>query len=98
MDPRAYDHGHPVNRRPNYVFGEWDPHHLDTQSSYRRYVARQLTLDAVLDRALQLAELDRGERLFEAAAVLAGTMLMATGTTGSGPATHDSFTRLATFV
>src|SRR5262249_20855739 len=31
LDPRAYDHGHPVNRRPNYVFGEWDPHHLDTQ-------------------------------------------------------------------
>src|SRR5262245_61648453 len=24
LDVRAYDHGHPVNRRPNYVFGEWD--------------------------------------------------------------------------
>src|SRR5262249_42731618 len=31
VDVRAYDHGHPVNRRPNYVFGEWDPHHLDNQ-------------------------------------------------------------------
>src|SRR5207247_1058208 len=26
FDPRVYDHGHPVNRRPNYLFGEWDPH------------------------------------------------------------------------
>ena len=50
VDPRAYDHSHPVNRRPNYVFGEWDPHHLDNQGRYRRYVARQITLDALLDR------------------------------------------------
>src|SRR5262249_8520009 len=36
-DPRAYDHAHPANRRPNYVFGEWDPHHIDNQGRYRRY-------------------------------------------------------------
>src|SRR5262249_35532466 len=41
LDVRAYGHGHPVNRRPNYVFGEWDPHHLDNQGRYRRYVVRQ---------------------------------------------------------
>jgi len=40
----------------------------------------------------------RGELFFEAAAVLAGTMLMATGTSGSSPATHDSFTSLATLM
>jgi hypothetical protein len=98
FDPRAYDHGHPVNRRPNYVFGEWDPHHLDTQSRYRRYVARKLTLDALLDWVEQTDGRDRAELLFEAAAVLAGTMLMATGTSGSSPATHDSSTTLATLM
>src|SRR5205823_3665305 len=40
MDPRAYDHAHPADKRPNYRFGEWDPHHLDAQGRYRRYVAR----------------------------------------------------------
>lgn len=98
MDPRAYDHGHPVNRRPNYVFGEWDPHHLDSQGRFRRYVARQLTLDALLDRVEQAGERDHDELLFEAGAVLAGTMLMATGTSGSSPSTHDSFTTLATLM
>ncbi len=97
-DPRAYDHGHPNNRRPNYVFGEWDPHHLDSQGRFRRYVARQVTLDALLDRALHAGELDPGEVLYEAAAVLVGTMLMATGTSGSSPATHDSSTTLATLM
>jgi hypothetical protein len=98
VDPRAYDHGHPVNRRPNYVFGEWDPHHLDTQGRYRRYVARKLTLDALLERVEQAEPHERVEFLFEAAAVLAGTLLMATGTSGSSPATHDSFTTLATLM
>src|SRR5207302_1840707 len=41
LDPRAYDHGHPANRRPNYVFGEWDPYHIDNQGRYRRFVVRQ---------------------------------------------------------
>src|SRR5262249_38695189 len=45
LDPRAYDHGHPVNRRPNYIFGEWDPHPLDQQGRYRRFVVRQAVLD-----------------------------------------------------
>ncbi|HLJ94300.1 MAG TPA: hypothetical protein VKU02_14020, partial [Gemmataceae bacterium] len=98
IDPRAYDHGHPVNRRPNYVFGEWDPHHLDGQSRYRRYVARKLILDALLDRVERAEAGSRSEMLFEAAAVLAGTMLMATGTSGNSPATHDSFTTLATLM
>jgi hypothetical protein len=97
-DPRAYDHGHPANRRPNYVFGEWDPHHLDLQGRYRRYVARQITLDALLERVHQAGAQDRGELLFEAAAVLAGTILMATGTTGNSPSMHESTTTLATLM
>ncbi len=96
LDVRAYDHGHPVNRRPNYVFGEWDPHHLDGQGRYRRYVVRKVTLDALLDRVEQGAGgLDPAELLEEAAAVLAGTVLMASGTSGWGPGAHDSATTLA---
>ena len=98
VDPRAYDHGHPVNRRPNYVFGEWDPHHIDNQGRYRRYVARQITLDALLERVEGADEPERQELLLEAAAVLAGTILMATGISGSGPTAIDSSASLATLM
>jgi hypothetical protein len=111
LDPRAYDQGHPVNRRPNYIFGEWDPHHIDNQGRYRRFVVRGMTLDALLDRVDPASELDAAsggrqppvvghlsnvpaldtaEALYEAAAVLAGTILMASGISGAGPAAHDS--------
>jgi hypothetical protein len=99
VDLRAYDHGHPVNRRPNYVFGEWDPHHLDNQGRYRRYVARQVTLDALLARVEdKSAPGTRDERLTEAAGVLAGTILMAAGISGSGPGAHDSTATLTVLV
>jgi hypothetical protein len=51
LDPRAYDFAHPVNQRPNYQFGEWDPHCIDNAGNYRRFVVRQVTLDALLERA-----------------------------------------------
>jgi hypothetical protein len=98
VDLRAYDHGHPVNRRPNYVFGEWDPHHLDNQGRFRRYVARKITLDALMERINTPGPLSREELLLEGAAVLAGTLLMATGISGYGPAAHDSTTTLATLL
>jgi hypothetical protein len=98
VDLRAYDHGHPVNRRPNYVFGEWDPHHLDNQGRFRRYVVRKITLDALLERVNTPGSIDRDELLREAAAVLAGTLLMATGISGAGPTAHDSTTTLATLL
>lgn len=98
VDLRAYDHGHPVNRRPNYVFGEWDPHHLDNQGRFRRYVVRKITLDALMDRINTPGPLPREELLSEGAAVLAGTLLMATGISGSGPTAHDSATTLATLL
>jgi hypothetical protein len=93
-DARAYDHGHPVNKRPNYVFGEWDPHHIDNQGRYRRFVVRKITLDALLDRVEHAGSADRGELLWEAAAVLAGVVLMASGVSGWGPSAHDSVTTL----
>jgi hypothetical protein len=98
LDPRAYDHNHPVNRRPNYVFGEWDPHHIDKDGRYRRFVVRPVTLEGLLERAERTPDRDRGELLFEAAAVLAGTILMAAGISGAGPSSHDSFTTLSTLM
>lgn len=97
FDPRAYDHGHPVNRRPNYAFGEWDPHHLDNQGRFRRYVARQLTLDGLLDRVRQ-ADGNQDELLLEAAAVFAGTVLMSTGISGASPTSLDSSSTLSALV
>lgn len=98
VDARAYDFDHPVNRRVNYHFGEWDPHCIDNQGRYRRFVVREVMLGALLDRIAQHTDVPEEEALFEAAAVLAGTVLMASGVSGSGPDTHDSTTTLATLL
>ncbi len=98
FDPRAYDFNHPADKRPNYCFGEWDPDHLDTQARYRRYIVRQILMDGLHQRAASGADENRAELLFESAAVLAGTILMATGVCGSGPQTHDSNVTLANLV
>lgn len=101
LDPRAYDFDHPVNRRPNYHFGLWDPHHLTEDGYYNRFVLQQVTLDALLTRC-ESKRLPDGntpsECWEEAASVLAGTMLMAAGTSGDGPARHDSTVTLATLL
>jgi hypothetical protein len=98
VDPRAYDHGHPSNKRPNYIFGEWDPHQIDNRGRYRRFVLRQITLDALLDRPQRPGDLPREEALVESAAVLAGTILMAAGVSGAGPDGHDSSTTLGNLI
>jgi len=98
VDPRAYDFDHPVNKRPNYHFGQWDPHHIDNRGFYRRYVVQQVTLDALMSRLETNDELPREELLLEAAAVLAGTIIMSTGISGSGPDSHDSSVTLATLL
>ena len=98
LDPRAYDFDHPVNKRPNYHFGQWDPNHIDNQGRYRRFVLQQVTLDVLLERVDQGGDLPREELLLEAAAVLCGTMLMASGTSGNGPDAHDSTTTLTTLL
>ncbi len=48
-NPRAYDFDHPVNRRPNYHFGGWDPHAIDNAGFYRRFVFQQVTLDGLIE-------------------------------------------------
>ena len=95
FDPRAYDFDHPVNKRPNYHFGQWDPHQIDNAGRYRRLVVQQVTLDALMARVDDEKELPREQLVFEAAAVLAGTVLMASGISGSGPGTHDSSVTLS---
>ena len=98
FDPRAYDFDHPVNKRPNYHFGQWDPHHIDNAGRYRRFVVQQVTLEALMARVDEGGEVPHEQLLFEAAAVLAGTMLMASGISGSGPGAHDSTVTLSSLL
>ena len=104
LDPRAYDFDHPASKRPNHHFGQWDLNHVDNRGNYRRFVLQQMSLDALLSRLNAppngcngngnghdtCPPLTRDELMFEAAAVLAGTILMSSGTTGNGPGCHNS--------
>jgi hypothetical protein len=90
LDVRAHDHTHPVTKRTNYTFGEWDPHRIDTKGNYSRFVVRKIVLDALLDWVNGQQKLTEEERYYDAAAVLSGTMLMASAISGSGPESHDS--------
>jgi hypothetical protein len=94
IDPRAYDFDHPVNKRPNHHFGQWDPHQIDSDHYFCRFIVHQVTLDALLNRLQSESQIDREELMLEASAVLAGTILMASGISGSGPDAHDSNTTL----
>lgn len=90
LDLRAHDHTHPVTKRTNYTFGEWDPHHLDNQGRYRRFIIRKILADSLLDWMNSTRGVDPEELIYDASAVLCGTMLMASSISGSGPDTHDS--------
>ena len=98
VDPRAYDFDHPVNKRPNYHFGQWDPHHIDQRGRYRRFVLQEVTLHAIWQRTKEQTDVPRAELLYEAGAVLAGTMLMASAISGNGPDAHDSSVSLSTLL
>ncbi|MEM6329213.1 MAG: hypothetical protein AAF790_03075 [Planctomycetota bacterium] len=106
VDPRAYDFDHPAGKRPNHHFGQWDPDRIDGRGYYRRFVLQPLALDALMSRVREAAAgggdgdggATRQELLFEAAAVLAGTMLMASGTSGDGPGRHSSEVTLSTLL
>ncbi|MBN2023809.1 MAG: hypothetical protein JW809_13565 [Pirellulales bacterium] len=95
VDPRAYDFNHPASRRPNHQFGLWDPDCIDNRGHYRRFVLQDVTLEAIRCRMDERPRIPRKETLFEAAAVLAGTILMGSGICGDGPGAHDSSTTLA---
>ena len=98
LDVRAHDHAHPVNKRTNYMFGEWDPHQIDTKGFYRRFVVRRIILDALLDWIERHTELPEEERLADAATVLSGTILMASSISGAGPQTYDSTISLSSLL
>lgn len=99
VDVRAHDHLHPANKRTNYMFGEWDPDRVDVKGHYRRFILRKVILDALLvwidDPKVRTS---REERLFDAAAALCGTMLMASSISGDGPNTHDSNSTLTSLL
>ena len=90
LDLRSHDHANPVNKRTNYTFGEWDPHQIDIKGFYRRFVLRRVILDALLNWIQTNNELPHEEVMHDAAAVLCGTMLMASSISGAGPNTYDS--------
>ena len=101
IDPRAFDFLHPAASRPNYLFGLWDPARIDAQGRYRRMVVQQATLDGILSWPAHAAatgprspELD-AEYRWEAAAVLAGVVLMASGLSGHGPGARQAALPLA---
>ncbi len=103
IDPRAFDFDHPINQRPNHHFGQWDEHSIDGNGFFRRFIVHQVTLDALVERAELIARDESDpvcydEAIMEASAVMAGTMLMASGISGSGPGTYDSNTTLATLL
>ena len=106
LDLRTYDDRHPVFKRTNYLFGEWDPERIDLHGDYRRFVLRRPVLEAIVawqhgggnSTAVGRLAGDRGERLFDAAAALAGTILMASAVGGRGPDTFDSGVSLMTLL
>ncbi|MGE0376840.1 MAG: hypothetical protein AB7Q45_15630 [Planctomycetaceae bacterium] len=99
IDVRAYDQTLPVNKRTNYLFGEWDPHQIDVKGRYTRFILRQIIVDALVAWVDQhRPDVSREERLFDAAAALSGTILMASSVSGSGPDTHDSTVSLTSLL
>src|SRR6185437_13531070 len=63
-----------------------------------RFVIQEITLDALSQRLNSNTQRPHEEALFECAAVLAGTILMASAVSGRGPETHDSSVTLAKLV
>ena len=104
IDPRAFDFDHPINKRPNHHFGQWDEHAIDNSGNFYRFILQQVTLDALLDRVHRKMESEgaddqlKSELMNEAGAVLGCTMLMASGICGSRPGAFDSNTTLSTLL
>ncbi|MBQ9371445.1 MAG: hypothetical protein IJU03_04580 [Thermoguttaceae bacterium] len=91
IDPRPYDFDHPVHLRVNYAFGTWDDRAVDDDGYFRRFIVPRSNLDSIMKRVWD--ENDprmRKEYAYEAGAVLAGTILMASGICGGRVQAYDS--------
>ncbi len=99
MDPRPFDFDQPVAQRLNYRFGTWDERSVDGEGFFRRFVLQRTIVDCLLERVRENSDARLHERyMFEAAALLAGTMLMASGVSGGYVQAHDSSTTLESLV
>ena len=102
FDPRPYDFDHPVHNRLNYSFGTWDERCIDEEGFFRRFVVPRMMLDSLMSRPLQEQDPQRrAEYEYESGAVLAGTILMASGVCGGYVQAHDSnvtFSNLAEII
>ncbi|MDO5308093.1 MAG: hypothetical protein Q4G03_01150 [Planctomycetia bacterium] len=95
FDPRPYDFDHPVNMRMNYSFGTWDDRSVDNQGAYRRFILQSTTLDAIMGRVWGQEDPQlHKEYQYEAAAIVTGTMLMASAVCGGYVQAHDSETTI----
>ena len=95
LDPRAFDFDHPINRRPNHHFGQWDENSITKDGFYTRFIVHEITLSSLLKRIEDNPDLPSDELTYEAGAVLACTILMASAISGSGPGAYDSNTGLS---
>ncbi len=98
VDVRSFDYNHPVYKRTNYLFGEWDPHQIGLDGFYHRFMLRKIILDALLDWINQQTRFEKipyEEALFDASAALSGTILMASSISGAAPDTFDSTVSLS---
>ncbi len=98
IDPRALDFDHPLNRRPNHHFGQWDEQTVDNEGYFNRFIIHQITIDSMLARVHTEQNVPRAELMYEAGAVLACTMLMGSGISGRGPGAWDSTMTLGQLV
>ncbi|MEM1063070.1 MAG: hypothetical protein AAGJ97_12160, partial [Planctomycetota bacterium] len=89
LDLRSYDHLHPVTKRTNYPFGEWDPDVVDADGYFRRFVVRRVIFEGLAEWIVEGSG-RRDDRVRDAAAVLGGTILMAAAVSGAGPGAHGS--------
>ncbi|GAB6184834.1 hypothetical protein JCM17478_03360 [Thermopirellula anaerolimosa] len=95
LDPRGLDQEHPASFRPNYQFGLWDPHSLNERGCYRRLILHDLPLEIALRWATRPNPPEDTDLWFEAAAVLAGTMLMGAAVWGPYPGALMSTTNIS---
>ena len=102
IDPRSFDFDHPINKRPNHHFGQWDAHNIGEDGFFHRFIIHQVTLDSLLHRVQRKwspgDDQFNQQLMLEGGAVLACTMLMASGISGAAPDSFDSNTTLGTLL